>query len=131
MASMIDPKCGANISVLEESDVRKCAVYNFYVFGGIIFVVVIGFLMYIYFATHRLNTVEFLLFLVAAIAVTVCMRFIVDFLALRSKQSQQFEMEGLQKSGMTAAQAMQTSFAAHRHTKSSNPFATNAQKSQE
>lgn len=109
MATLLDPKCGANIASLTESQVRHCARLSWYIGGGILTVLGVGAACYLA-ASKTITWGVGAAIVVGLLAFFVIMTFVSSFIAARSKQSQMVDMEALKASGMTQAQAMQASF---------------------
>ena len=106
MATLFNPKCGSNTSILSIADMQSCARLSLYIGIAVMFTI----LVVVNITQGNTNWVYLSSVSILAFVMCILLTPLVNLIAKRTKQSQQIDEDGLVKAGVNPVNAKLASF---------------------
>lgn len=122
MATLFNPKCGSNPSILSIVDMQSCSRLSLYI--GVTMMCVVG--LFLYFVhVDKVRMSDVLIMCVTALVVAVCLTPLANLVGKRTKQSQMIDEQGLVDAGVNPTSAKIASFSDQTIRRLGNSASTN------
>ena len=107
MATLFNPKCGSNPSILSIVDMQNCSRLSLYI--GVTMMCAIGIFLYLA-HSEKVRMSDVLIMCVVSLVVAVCLTPLANLLGKRTKESQMIDEQGLVDAGVNPTSAKIASF---------------------